>query len=270
MKVAALQLAPAEGAVERNLRVVEDGVRAAAAEGVALVGLPEMWPTSFVQDAGTDWWPPTRDALARVAELSRELDLVVFGSAFAPPPGDAPPGARLRNRLTVWDAGRVALEVDKVHLFSPTGEREGFSAGDAAPGTAVIRGVRTSGAVCYDLRFGALLDRPWLDEAEVLLVPAQWPAPRAAHWRALVLGRAAEHQAFVVAVNRTGTARLGQRGAELVFAGNSILAGPDGTARAEGRGAEGLVIAEIDPAEARRLRREVPVRRDRRPGIDFR
>lgn len=266
LRAGALQIAPEEGAVERNLRAVEAGLRAAAERGVTLVGLPEMWPTSFVRDVERDWWPETRDALARVAALSAELDLVVFGSAFAP----ARPDARPFNRLTVWDAGRVALEFDKVHLFTPTGEREGFSAGDAAPATAVVRGVRMSGAVCYDLRFGALLDRPWLDEAEVLLVPAQWPAPRAAHWRALVLGRAVEHQAFVVAVNRTGTAALGRRGAQLVFAGDSILAGPDGNARAEARGEAGLLVAELDLEEVRTLRSEVPVRRDRRPGIRFR
>jgi predicted amidohydrolase len=170
----------------------------------------------------------------------------------------------------VWDAGRAVLEFDKVHLFTPTGERESFRAGEAPPATVVVRGVRLSGAVCYDLRFGPLWHRPWVEEAELLVVPAQWPTPRASHWRALVLGRAAEHQAFVVAVNRTGTALHARRGDELAFPGNSIVAGPDGTARAEGSGAVGLIVWDVDPEEARALRRAVPVRRDQRPGTYFR
>ena len=39
---------------------------------------------------------------------------------------------------------------------------------------------------------------------------------------------------------------------------------PDGTVAAEGRGEEGLVVADLDLGALRRLRRGVPVRRDRR------
>jgi len=264
LRVAALQFAPLAGDVDANLAAVEAGLRDAAEREVDVVGLPEMWATSFVETGERDWLAPTRDAVARVAELSAELDLVVFGSAFAPAEGSPD---RHKNRLTVFDAGRVALTFDKAHLFSPTGERESFRAGDALPATVELRGARVSGAVCYDLRFGPLWQRPWLDGADLLLLPAQWPAPRAAHWRALVLGRAAEHQAFVVAVNRTGTARMGRRGAELAFSGNSIVAGPDGTVRAEGRGEDGLVVADLDLDEARALRKAVPVRRDARDDL---
>ena len=51
------------------------------------------------------------------------------------------------------------------------------------------------------------------------------------------------------------------------FAYHALIAGPDGTARAEGRGAEGLVEAEIDLDELRTLRRAVPVRRDERRDV---
>ena len=95
-------------------------------------------------------------------------------------------------------------------------------------------------------------------------MPAQWPASRASHWRALVCGRAAELQAFVVAANRTGTDLVGRRRLELSFAGNSLIAGPDGGVLAEGHGEEGLVEAELDLDGLRTLRRAVPVREDER------
>jgi predicted amidohydrolase len=98
-------------------------------------------------------------------------------------------------------------------------------------------------------------------------VPAQWPAPRASHWEALVRGRAAELQAFVIGCNRTGRDLVGRRELALDFAGNSIVAGPDGTVLAFGRGESGLVTAELDLDAARALRRAVPVRRDERRGL---
>jgi len=264
MRIAALQFDVRRGDVPANLARVEAGLRAAAVEGVELVALPEMWPTSFVElEDGADWLAPTEAAVARVRALSRELDLVVCGSAFARAPG-AERNLPL-NHLTVFDGGEIALEYDKVHLFTPTGEREAFSAGGAPPATVAVRGVKVSGAVCYDLRFPQLFSAPWIDEAELLVVTAQWPAPRAAQWRALLTGRAVEHQAFVLGANRTGVDLAGRRRMELAFPGNSLCVGPDGLPLAEGAGKEGLVVAELDLEAARRLRREIPVRRDRRP-----
>lgn len=264
MRAAALQFDVRRGEVERNLAAVERGLRSAAEAAVELVVLPEMWPTSFV--AGGDpaaWQRATDAAVERVGELSRELGVVVAGSAF----GAAGRGEAPRNRLTVFDRGERVLVYDKLHLFSPTAEGESFTAGDALPPTVETRLGRLAGVVCYDLRFGPCLRAPFLAGAEFLVVPAQWPGSRASHWRALVLGRAAELQACVVAANRTGTDLVGRRELELAFAGNSLIAGPDGVALAEGRGEDGLVVADLELEAVRALRRAVPVRRDERPDV---
>lgn len=262
MRVAAYQFDVRRGEVSANLEAVEEGLRSAADRGVELCCLPEMWPTSFVAD-GEDsaWLAATEEALERVAELSRELELVVCGSAF----GAGTEGERLRNRLHVFDRGRIVLAYDKVHLFTPTAEGEGFSAGADPPATVRVRDVEVSGVICYDLRFPPLLRTPYLDGAEILVIPAQWPDTRARHWRALAVGRAVEHQAFVLAVNRTGSDLVGNRRLQLTFPGNSLVVGPHGDVLAEGRGETGLVEAQIDVREVRHLRKSVPVRRDDKP-----
>ena len=260
MRAAAFQFDVRRGDVAANLTAVEGGLRAAAARGIELVVLPEMWPTSFVADGDPALWQlESAAALERVAELSGALGLVVAGSSFGAAPAGLP-----RNRLTVFARGERVLVYDKLHLFSPTAEGESFSAGDALPATVATPLGKLAGIVCYDLRFGPCLRAPFLDEAEVLVVPAQWPTPRAAQWRALVCGRAAELQAFVVAANRTGTDLVGRRALALDFSGNSLIAGPDGAILAEGHGADGLIEAELDLASLRALRRAVPVRRDER------
>jgi len=266
MRVGAFQFDVRRDDVEANLARVEEGVALAVREGLELVVLPEMWPTSFADGPagpeGGNGLGATHEALERVRALSADLGLVVCGSAFgASPAGESD---RPRNRLHVFDRGERVLSHDKVHLFSPTAEAESFSAGDEAPATVEVRGIRLSGVVCYDVRFGALLRAPWLDGAELLVVPAQWPDTRARHWRALIVGRAVEHQAFVVGANRTGHDVIGRRRLELAFPGNSLVVGPHGDVLAEGEGETGLVAAEIDPAEVRSLRRRVPVRRDER------
>jgi predicted amidohydrolase len=269
MRAAALQFDVRAGAVDENLRAVERGLLQAAERGVELVVLPEMWPTSFgIEGDAKDWLATSAQALERVRALSRELGLSIAGSALAPGrDGEAP-----RNRLTLFVRGERVLLYDKLHLFSPTAEPASFSSGSSEPPTVATPLGRIAGIVCYDLRFALALRAPFQAEAEILLVPAQWPAARATPWRALVCGRAAELQAFVIAANRTGTEVVARRRMELSFAGNSILAGPDGSIRAEGQGQDGLVCADFDLAEVAAMRRAIPVRRDfrgvaRRQGI---
>jgi len=70
-----------------------------------------------------------------------------------------------------------------------------------------------------------------------------------------------------VAANRTGRDIIGRRAIELEFPGNSLVVSPDGEVLAEGRGAAGLVSAEIDLDEVRRVRRQIPIARDERPSV---
>jgi predicted amidohydrolase len=272
VRIGALQLDVRSDDAEANLRAAEAGVRAAAERGAKLLVLPEMWPTSFPDEGGADGVPvhagagsgpyaATERALARLASLSRELELVLCGSAYDP---GRKPGERPANRLHTFDGGRNVLAYDKVHLFSPTAEGEVFRAGDAPPPVADSSAGRIGAAVCYDLRFPELTRVLFRGGAELLLVPAQWPAPRAAHFRALAIGRAVENQCFVVAANRTGTAVIGRRRLELAFPGNSLVVDPSGAVLAEGTGAEALVLAEIDLGRAAEARRRVPVARDER------
>jgi predicted amidohydrolase len=264
VKVGALQVDLGTAAVGENLARIEAGLREAAGLGLALVALPEMWPTSFPPSGGPEreLLARSEEALARVAELSRELGLVVVGSAW---------GGRERgppaNRLHVLDRGRRLPGYDKIHLFTPTAEREAFSAGEEPPPVVESSLGRLGGIVCYGLRFPEVARALFRGGAELVLVCAQWPRPRAGHWRALCVGRAVEAQAFVVAANRVGTAEIGRRRMRLEFAGGSLVVAPSGEVLAEGGPGPGTVLAEVDLALVREARREVPVARDERPDL---
>lgn len=259
MRVAALQFDVRRDAIAENQAVVRAGLERAAADGISLVLLPELWPGSFPRGDMEPWLEPNQRAVEELAAWSAELGLVVAGSALAP----GAPGEKPRNRMHVHDRGREVIAYDKVHLFSPTGETLSFSAGAEPPPTVETSLGRIGAVICYDLRFGPLTRRCFLDGAEILLCPAQWPVTRQSHWRALVCGRAVENQCFVVAANRTGTELLGKQ-RELEFPGNSLVCDPGGNPLAEGHGEVGLVSAEIDLELARALRKRVPIARDQR------
>jgi predicted amidohydrolase len=271
MRVATLEMDIGAGDLEGNLGTALRGLRAAAAAGAELVALPEMWSTGFTPGSSEAEIACAERALGAIAVASQELDIAVIGSGPAPSGAGGPPA----NRAHVIVRGQLAGGYDKVHLFSPTAEPLAFTAGDAPPAPVALprSGARVAPIVCYDLRFPAISRSAFRAGADVFVVVAQWPEARAAHWGALLRGRAAECQAHVIGCNRIGEDEVGRRRVRLRFTGGSAVIGPGGVdvRAAERREIDGgtrrsaaLSIHDIDLAESRRLRREVPVARDER------
>ena len=95
-------------------------------------------------------------------------------------------------------------------------------------------------------------------DTDVYLVPANWPAARSAHWRQLLIARAIENQAYVVACNRVGS------GGRLSYQGDSCIIDPLGETLARGADRETLVSAEITASEVAAVRERFPFLGDRR------
>jgi predicted amidohydrolase len=93
--------------------------------------------------------------------------------------------------------------------------------------------------------------------AEIVIVPAAWPAARREHWRLLTTARALEHQIFVVACNAAGV----QEGVEL--GGHSRVVDPAGNVLAEADAGESVLMVDIDPQQVGIVRNEFPVLNDR-------
>lgn len=271
MRVATLEMDIGAGDPEGNLGTALMGLRAAGEAGAELVVLPEMWTTGFTSGSGEAEIASSARALEEVAAVSGELDLVVIGSG----PASGGEGALPTNRAHVIVGGRLAGGYDKVHLFSPTAETLAFTAGHGPPAPVDLprSGARVAPIVCYDLRFPAISRAAFRAGADVLAVVAQWPEARAAHWSALLRGRAAECQAHVIGCNRIGEEEVGRRRMRLRFLGGSAVIGPDGedvpagerqTIDGGARRPATLSVHDLDLEESRRLRREVPVARDER------
>jgi predicted amidohydrolase len=120
---------------------------------------------------------------------------------------------------------------------------------------------RSGLAICYDLRFPELMRGYALGGVRLILIPAEWPHPRRAHWRTLLRARAIENQCFVVACNRVGTT------GSTTFFGSSAVIDPWGETLVEAGEVETLLTVTIDTDLVEAVRRKIPVFADRRPEL---
>lgn len=228
--------------------------------GDDLVVLPELWPLGgFSYQAWSTGAEPldgptaeTMSAAARAAGVWLHAGSVV----------ERDPDGPIYNTSLLFDpSGELRHTYRKIHRFGfDSGEAVAMGAGREIV-TAPIGHGTLGLATCYDLRFPELF-RALLDAgAEILVVPAAWPARRAAHWTLLARARAVEEQAFVLACNTAGT----HGGVEQ--AGRSLVVDPWGEVLAEAGAEEEVLTVEFDPAAVAKARADFPVLRDRLLGI---
>jgi predicted amidohydrolase len=226
-------------------------VRAQA--GADLVVLPELWPNGgFAYDtweAGAQ--PLDGPVVQALRAATRDLGATVHMGSFV----ERDETGRLFNTsVLLGPDGGVLSTYRKVHLF-------GFGEGEPklmTPGDGPVVHGSLGLATCYDLRFPEMF-RALLDGgAEVVLMPAAWPAKRVQHWRLLSQARAVENQCYVVACNTGGTH------AGVPMGGHSMVVDPWGTVLAEAGDGEEVLVVDVDPGLVGSTRASFPVLADRR------
>jgi len=266
VRVAAVQMrsgiSPDENAVW-----FESMVREAAGAGATYVQTPEM-TGAMVRDKDARqalFASQDRDIIASTASrLARELaiHLHVGSTAIKRPDG------KLANRALLFgpDGGLIAI-YDKIHMFDVDLDNgESWRESSAyEPGTQAVVADLPFGklgfAICYDLRFPQLFRAEALAGADILTVPAAFTRQTGqAHWHTLIRARAIENGAFVVAAAQGG---LHQDGRETF--GHSMIVDPWGRILAEADHEEpGVIVAEIDLAQAAAARQKIPNLRNAR------
>ncbi|GAA4283599.1 carbon-nitrogen family hydrolase [Brevibacterium daeguense] len=283
MRVSAIQLSYTDedsqpARIERAVQLVR------AQRGSDLVVLPELWsPGGF---SYRDWGRraetvesgPTVQALSAVA---REIGAYVHLGSILEADAEAleriaahdydvtampelPDGSRglWNTSVVVSPAGEVVARYRKIHRFGfGSGEPKLIEAGQdivTVPLDVDGRTVTLGLATCYDLRFPELF-RALLDAgAEVVAVPAAWPAPRVDHWSLFSRARAAEDFFALVACNTAGY----HAGTEM--GGQSVIVDASGSVLAEAASDETVIVADIDIDAIHERRRSFPALHDRR------
>lgn len=248
--------------VAANIHAAQQLAAEAVARGANFLALPEN--AFYLRREGTVKHPdlPMRahPGVVAMQTLAKAQGVtVLIGSIRALEAGMEKP---FNRSVLISPDGAIAATYDKIHLFDvtlPDGHRYEESAQAQAGGTPVLAplGAAKLGlSICYDLRFPQLYRALALAGAEVLAVPSAFTRPTGkAHWRTLLMARAIENAAYVVAPAQCGTHPGGRE-----TYGHSMIIDPWGEVLAEADGEHpGVIIAKIDRARVREVRAQLPV-----------
>jgi len=235
-----------------NFAKLEAKLQEAAAQKVELLLLPEMSFTGFSMH--TELTKESNlDTVKRVQALAAAYGVAV-GFGWVKDCGE-----KVENHYTVVDkSGAVISDYAKIHPFSYSGEDLKFRGGDKLTGFE-LAGIPFSGFICYDLRFPEIFQAV-SDKAHVILLPADWPAKRSGHWKALLPARAVENQVYILAINCVGQID------DLYYSGDSCVINPDGQVLQMLSDEEGLLIYDLQD-DVEQYRSNFPVKKDRRESL---
>lgn len=202
-------------------------------------------------------------AAMRDAARHHAISIVLGSLALA---GESADG-RLVNRCFFIDSsGDIRARYDKLHLFDVTlaGGESWRESASYVPGDKAVL-VDTPSAkiglsICYDLRFPALYAALSAGGAQLLSIPAAFTVPTGeAHWHVLMRARAIENAAFVVAAAQCGHHQDGRS-----TYGHSLVIDPWGRVLLDMENEIGVGFADVDLAEVKNARAQIPVLDHRR------
>jgi len=261
MRIAAIQMASGP-VVSANLSEAERLIGLSAKAGAGLVVLPEnfaimgMVETDKVKIREQEGSGPIQEFLS---EQARKHRIWLVGGTI---PLQANDENKVRAACLLFDdKGQQRARYDKTHLFDvdlvEQGEKyvesETIEAGD---NVVVVETpfARVGLAVCYDLRFPELF-RSMLDlGVEIIALPSAFTATTGkAHWETLVRARAIENLSYLVAAGQGGYHVNGRESH-----GDSMIVDPWGNILDRLSSGSGFVIADYDPANLQRIRRNFP------------
>ncbi|MEE9385266.1 MAG: carbon-nitrogen family hydrolase [Nannocystaceae bacterium] len=252
MRVAALQYDISWEDPPANHRRLLPWIDTAVAADARLLVLPEMYACGFSMNTEAIAEPMDGPSTAFLRDQARRTGMWICGSI----PERARPQDRPRNTMVLAAPDGKVTRYHKIHPFTFAEEHRHYDAGHTYT-TIEIEGVRVTLFICYDLRFA---DAFWetASSTDCYIVVANWPEQRRYHWQALLRARAIENQAYVVGVNRVGSA------AKLSYAGDTAIIDPAGEVLAEAKRTETLIFAPVEAARVRDARDAYPFLRDRR------
>jgi len=267
MRITLAQADSRLGDIEVNLERAHQAVATAAEESSDLVVFPELYLSGYsIGEVDADLSMRPDDP--RIEKLARHAGSAGLLVGFV---DSGPDGPHTYNSMAVYQDGRLVHVHRKLYLpaYAPFEERNHFTPGPTMRAFPVDPDTRMAVLLCNDAWQPQLAFLATQDGARVLLVPAasaqsRFPEHYDSHeyWHDITHFYGRMFQVYVVFVNRVGTEGV------LRFWGGSHVIDPWGNVVAEARqDEEQLLTVDIDLAEVRRRRRQVPLVKEARLGL---
>lgn len=249
MKIALVQIPLVWESPADNRQAIEQYLDNHDLTQIDLVLLPETFTTGFSMLATHLAESMEGETVACMKRQAQKYQVLLAGSIMVQENGHT------YNRFIVAHAEHLLCTYDKRHLFGLGAEQELITAG-AERKSFTYNDWIINLQICYDLRFPVWLRNT--DEMDLILLVANWPAPRIQAWRSLLVARAIENQCYVVGLNRTG-----EDGNKLQYTGDSLVVDPTGKILLDAGQSEGVVDVELDLDFLKAFRHKFPFLNDR-------
>lgn len=237
LTISLAQMTIALGNPQRNLAQAEKLIQEASQRKSHMIVFPELWSTGYVLEQAKDHASELNKGIfAQLSTWATQYKISITGSILEKR------GLEVANSMPFFAPnGRMMGVYRKIHLFGLMDEDKHLQPGQSLVSLDLPWGT-TALAICYDLRFPEMFRKYTLEEkSRLIVISAEWPRERVAHWQALLVARAIENQSFVIACNS-----VGQTG-ETVFGGNSMIVDPWGRIVMQAGGEDvQLITADIE------------------------
>ncbi len=267
MRVSLAQVDATLGDLDANVERAHGALAVAAQRSSDLIVFPELHLSGYsIGEVDADL--SVRPDDPRIEKLARQAGSagVLFGFVES-----GPRGPHTYNSAAFYQDGRLVHVHRKLYLpaYAPFQERNHFTPGPGLEAFSVGADTRTAVLICNDAWQPQLAFLAVQDGAKVLLVPAasaqsRFPEHYDSHeyWHDITHFYGRMFQVFVVFVNRVGVE------GSLHFWGGSHVIDPWGNVIANAvQDEEQLLTVDVDLAEVRRRRHQVPLVKEARLGL---
>ncbi|MCY0095812.1 carbon-nitrogen hydrolase family protein [Hoeflea ulvae] len=239
IRLSLLQMQTAGADTAANLARIEQAAIEAAEAGATLLLTPELGVTSYgggqaILDLAE---PADGEIVSCLGEIARRTGIAIV-AGFA----EKADGAVYNSAVYTDGVARPSI-YRKSHLYGDY-ERGLFS--PEKPETCVFdhHGIKLGMLICYDVEFPENVRRLAQAGVEMVLVPTATPMGASGRFIAekMIPVRCFENQIFIAYANNCG------RDGDFAYAGQSVIAAPDGSVLAAAELTEALLTADIDPA----------------------
>jgi predicted amidohydrolase len=251
---------------DANLKSACALIDEAAEKGAKMVSLPEVFNVIDMGQEEPEDIPNGR-TISLMAEKAREHKIWLHCGSIAE---RNPDGDRMYNTTAMLNPqGEMVAKYRKIHTFDIT-LPDGTVAEESAkikPGDEMVTVYTELGhlglTICYDIRFPELFRYLALQGAQIIFTPANFATPTGKdHWEIILRTRAVENGCYIIASDQIGK----KRGVADSF-GATLVVDPWGTIIAKAREDVCVVMAEIDLDFQAKIRRNLPVLKNRRTDV---
>ena len=265
--------------LDKNIKNAISKIKIASKRGAKIVCVPELFLSQYFCQSEKHYNFKLAEKIPSetskiFCELARELNIILIISLFEKKIS----GMYHNTNLTINEKGKIVSKYRKMHIPDDPGYYEKFY---FTPGDLGFKSIKTKYGnlgplICWDQWFPEAARLTALKGAQIIFYPTaigwhpkekkKFGKAQLDSWITMQKSHAIANGTYVVAVNRVGTEKKGNK--KIEFWGNSMIIDPSGKIIGKlGNKKEGILIREINYNKIDTAREHWPFLRDRR--VDF-